>query len=187
MLKWGVVGLRADCQFLHHSRTDSFRQLSSRCLYGCRPTRAQSTAERFKVDKWTTDLSAFLENKEIEAVYIAVPNAYHAQIACAVAAAGKHILCEKPLGMNVAECEQMIAAAQKHNVRLMVAQMSQFNNFNRKAREFIQAGVIGDAVLARAYFASATRTMAIGALTISWAAVRAHGHRRSSASTPCAT
>jgi D-xylose 1-dehydrogenase (NADP+, D-xylono-1,5-lactone-forming) len=153
MLKWGVVGcgrIANSCTipaliFSNYSKVVAFMDVDR--------GRAQSTAERFNVAHWTTDLATFLENKEVEAVYVAVPNAYHARITKQIAAAGKHVLCEKPLGVDVAECQEMIAACQKHGVRLMVAQMSQFNNINRKAKEFIAAGAVGDVMLGRAYFA----------------------------------
>jgi predicted dehydrogenase len=66
-------------------------------------------------------LDQCLSNPRVEAVYIATPNSTHLEFALRAAAAGKHVLCEKPLATSVAECRQIIEACEKHQVKLMVA------------------------------------------------------------------
>lgn len=72
---------------------------------------------------WTnasTDWKAVVNSPEIDIVDINTPNDSHAEIAIAAARAGKHVLCEKPLGMTVAQCQEMLDAVRKAKVVHMV-------------------------------------------------------------------
>jgi predicted dehydrogenase len=86
----------------------------------------------------------------IDAVYIATPANVHREQALAAMRAGKHVLCEKPLGMTVAEAEEMSAEAARLGVRLGAALMMRFHAQHRAARDLIAAGRIGKPVYARA-------------------------------------
>src|SRR5262245_66592701 len=57
-------------------------------------------------------------DREVEAVYVATPHQFHAAHACLAAAAGKHVLVEKPMALTLAECESMTASARAHGVQL---------------------------------------------------------------------
>ena len=70
---------------------------------------------------------ALLDDPAVEAVYIGTPHPGHAEWAIKAAEAGKHVLCEKPLTMNLADTERVLAAAKKHNVLLMEAYMYRFH------------------------------------------------------------
>src|SRR5207244_9037631 len=84
------------------------------------------------------------------AVYIASPvHAHEAQV-LACAKAGKHVLCEKPLGRNVPEAETMVAACRKAGVQLGVAFMMRFQAQHQAAAKMIEAGQLGKPVYARA-------------------------------------
>lgn len=65
-------------------------------------------------------MSQLAENPEIDIVYVVTPNALHAPHTIAAAKAGKHVICEKPIAMNTAECDAMIAACQAAKVRLSI-------------------------------------------------------------------
>jgi predicted dehydrogenase len=78
---------------------------------------AQTAAAELGCDFWTADYRELLANPAIDAVDICVPNHMHAAIVEAAAAAGKHIYCEKPLAMNVAEGQRMVAAAARAGVK----------------------------------------------------------------------
>ena len=93
-----------------------------------------------------------LADDEIEAVYVGTPNAAHAQWAVAAARAGKHVLCEKPLGASRAEAETMFAAAREHGVWLMEAFMYRFHPRTLRLTEIVAAGEIGPPALVRASF-----------------------------------
>lgn len=85
-----------------------------------------------------------------DAVYVATPAHVHAEQVRACAEAGKHVLCEKPLGMTVAEAEEMIALCRQKDVKLGCAFMMRFVAQHRKALELIREGKLGRPVFARA-------------------------------------
>jgi predicted dehydrogenase len=83
------------------------------------------------------------QNKEIDAVYIALPNSMHAEYTIRAAKAGKHVLCEKPMATSVADCKAMIEACRKAHVKLMIAYRCQYNPLHLKAIELIRSGALG--------------------------------------------
>jgi len=85
-----------------------------------------------------------LGSGEIDAVYIALPNTLHKDYTVRAARAGVHVLCEKPLAMNEAECREMIDACRKADVKLMVAYRLHFEKATLEAIEAIDAGEIGE-------------------------------------------
>ena len=80
----------------------------------------------------------------VDAVYIALPNSMHAEYAIRAARAAVHVLCEKPMAVTVAECRQMIAAADKAQVKLMVAYRLHFEAVNLAAIDLARRGDLGD-------------------------------------------
>ena len=89
------------------------------------------------------DYDSLLKNPEIDAVYIATPHPMHLEWSLKCAEAGKHILCEKPAGMNRAETEWMIAAARNQGVFFMEAFMYRCHPQTALLRELIRSGEIG--------------------------------------------
>jgi predicted dehydrogenase len=83
------------------------------------------------------------DNKEIDAVYIALPNSMHAEYTIRAAKAGKHVLCEKPMATSVADCKSMIAACREAGVKLMIGYRCHFEPTNLRAIELIRSGAIG--------------------------------------------
>jgi len=71
-------------------------------------------------------------NPDIDIVYVVTPNALHAPHTIAAAKAGKHVICEKPMAMNAAECDAMIAACKAANVRLSIGYRLHFEPYNRE-------------------------------------------------------
>ncbi len=82
-------------------------------------------------------------NEQIDAVYIALPNSMHAEYTIRAAQAGKHVLCEKPMATSLADCQAMIAACRKANVKLMIAYRCQYHPSHLKAIELIRTGAVG--------------------------------------------
>jgi predicted dehydrogenase len=82
--------------------------------------------------------------KEVDAVYIALPNSMHAEYAVRAAKAGVHVLCEKPMAVTVDECRQMIAACRKARVKLMIAYRLHFEAVNLSAMDVARRGDLGD-------------------------------------------
>ena len=82
-------------------------------------------------------------NPAIEAVYVALPNSMHAEYTIRAAKAGKHVLCEKPMSISVAEAEAMIAACKAANVKLMIAYRCHYEPTNLRAVQLIREGNLG--------------------------------------------
>jgi predicted dehydrogenase len=82
-------------------------------------------------------------NPAVDAVYVALPNSMHAEYTIRAAKAGKHVLCEKPMCLNVAEAEQMIAACKAANVKLMIAYRCHYEPTNLRAIQLIRSGALG--------------------------------------------
>lgn len=81
---------------------------------------------------------------QVDAVYIAVPNHLHREFTVRAAEAGVHVLCEKPMAVTEDECRQMIAAADEHAVKLMIAYRLHFEAGNLEAVRLAESGKLGD-------------------------------------------
>jgi len=86
----------------------------------------------------------------VDAVYIATPVKFHREQTIAAARAGKHVLCEKPLGLNVAEAEEMVEACRRAGVQLGVGLMMRFHSQHQAALAMIREGRLGKLVFGRA-------------------------------------
>lgn len=82
--------------------------------------------------------------KEVDAVYIALPNSMHADYTVRAARAGVHVLCEKPMAVTVEECRRMIAACRRARVELMIAYRLHFEAINLSAIDLARSGALGD-------------------------------------------
>jgi len=88
-------------------------------------------------------MEKLVEAADVDLVYIAAPHQFHAAIACAAAAAGKHVLVEKPMALSLEECDAMIAAARNGGVRLIVGHSHSFDAPVLRARQLIEGGEPG--------------------------------------------
>jgi phthalate 4,5-cis-dihydrodiol dehydrogenase len=88
-------------------------------------------------------VAAMCELKDIDAVYVATPNPFHAEHAITALNYGKHVMVEKPMALTLEDCDRMIAAAEKSRVKLMVAHTRSLNPPIRKMREIITSGQLG--------------------------------------------
>jgi len=110
---------------------------------------AEQACRELELDLYYQDYRQALEDDQVDAVVIVTPTDYHRDIVVAAADAGKHILCEKPMAMTVAECDEMIAAAENNNVVLQIGFMRRFDQSFVYAREQVRQGAIGDVVLVK--------------------------------------
>jgi len=81
---------------------------------------------------------------QVDAVVVAAPNKYHAELSIGALKAGKHVLVEKPMALTLAECDAMIDAAKKNHCVLQVGFVQRFSRVAHTARQFIDAGRLGD-------------------------------------------
>src|SRR6266516_642423 len=85
--------------------------------------RAHLVSRQFGIERAYNDYQALLDDRDVDAVYIALPNHLHHPWTLRAAKAGKHVLCDKPLAMNAIECDEMITACQHAHVVPMEAGM----------------------------------------------------------------
>ena len=129
---------------------------------------ARGYADEHGVARVYTDYRAALDDPAVDAVIICLPHALHAEAAIAAARAGKHVLCEKPLGVSVAECDAVIATCRAANVNLMVGHTHRFIHEHLRAVELLQAGAIGNVLHIHDSIQSPNRHKEMG-----WRGVRA--------------
>ncbi|MSP12397.1 MAG: Gfo/Idh/MocA family oxidoreductase [Chloroflexi bacterium] len=105
--------------------------------------KAQAAALELNIPRAYGSYEELLADPDVDAIYNPLPNHLHAEWSIKAAQAGKHILCEKPLAMNVDECLEMGAAADKASVILMEAFMYRFHPRFELARQLVAGGKIG--------------------------------------------
>lgn len=120
------------------------------------PDRVRSIAAEYGIPPssvYTYDeMPRMRENPNIHAVYVVTPNALHREHTVAAARAGKHVLCEKPMAVSVAECDEMIAACRAADVKLAVAYRLQFEPHHLECMRLAREKVFGDLKLIEAGF-----------------------------------
>ena len=83
------------------------------------------------------------DNKEVQVVYIVLPNSMHKEFTLRAAKAGKHVLCEKPMAMNAKEAEEMVQGCKAAGVKLMIAYRQQYEPMNRWIRQLVREKTFG--------------------------------------------
>jgi predicted dehydrogenase len=109
--------------------------------------RASQVAAELEIDHSFGSLGAMLESKDVDAVLIATPDKFHAQGIREAAAAGKDILCEKPLALNLADAHEALKAVSKAGVRLQIGFMRRYDPAYEAAMKRVEAGEIGEPVV----------------------------------------
>ena len=117
---------------------------------------ARAFAERFGARAYPS-LAELLADPAIRAVYLVTPNDLHAPQTIEAAAAGRHVLCEKPMALSPADCRAMIEACRRAGVKLGVGFHLRQHPAHRRARELIAAGALGEPSFARAQWAISRR------------------------------
>ncbi len=113
---------------------------------------ADAYAAEWDIPRALGSYAALLADPDIDAVYIPLPNSLHAEWTVRAAQAGKHVLCEKPLAISVAECDRIIAAAESAGVVVMEAVMYLHHPLLHEARQLVRRGAIGQVRLVRGAF-----------------------------------
>ena len=151
MLNWGVIGAgtiaRVFCNGMRFSQTGRIAAVASRSR-----ERADACAAPFGIAKRFDDYAALLADDEIDAVYLSTIHPAHAEWAIKAAEAGKHLLVEKPIGMNHLEAAAMIDAAATHDVFLMEAFMYRCHPQTQRLAALVRDGAIGEVRMIRAVF-----------------------------------
>jgi predicted dehydrogenase len=116
------------------------------------PGRAKEAADRYKITRSYTNYHDLLDQPDIDAVTIAVPNHLHAQVAIAALEARKHVLLEKPMATNAKDAARIVETARKVKRTLMVAQNLRFHRQAQLAKLAIERGDLGETYHARSFW-----------------------------------
>jgi len=151
-VRWGVLGvathfvLRVIAPLLRSEEVE-VAAIASRSA-----DRARKAAGEWGIPRWYGSYEELLRDKDIEAVFIPLPNHLHAEWIRKCADAGKHILCEKPLALDAKEAAAAVAYAGKAGVLLMEAFMYRFHPQWQRALELVRIGEIGSVRAVHTYF-----------------------------------
>ncbi|GEO07911.1 Gfo/Idh/MocA family protein [Segetibacter aerophilus] len=114
---------------------------------------AQAVANKLGISKAYGSYEALLDDQDIDAVYIPLPNQLHVPWALKALEANKHVLCEKPIGLTAAEAQQLLkAVGQKLHLKVMEAFMYRFHPQWQYAKEMVMEGKIGDLKTIQSFF-----------------------------------
>jgi glucose-fructose oxidoreductase len=145
-IRYAVVGLGYIAQNAVLPAFAHARNSELTALVSDNPTKLKKLSKKYCVPHTYSyeEYSECLESGEVDAVYIALPNHMHRAYTEAAARAGVHVLCEKPMAVTEEDCQAMIAAAEKNNIKLMIAYRLHFEEANLRAVELVQSGKLGE-------------------------------------------
>jgi predicted dehydrogenase len=112
------------------------------------PERGQPSAQKYGLD-YRPRVEDVLADPRIDAVIVTAETNRHADLIELAAAAGKHILCQKPLATTLADCDRIIAAVKKHGVKFSMAFQMRHDPVNQKIKELLTAGAVGKVAVVR--------------------------------------
>jgi 1,5-anhydro-D-fructose reductase (1,5-anhydro-D-mannitol-forming) len=152
MVRFGIVGfglhaVRRLMPGFKLARSCKVTALSRRDM-----AKAKAASEEYKIPHVFSSTAELCRSPEVDAVLVTTPNSLHLSDVLTALEAGKPVLCEKPMGMNAAECRQMVEAARAARLQLGVAQVFRFEDSTARLKERIAAGQIGRPIFARSEF-----------------------------------
>jgi predicted dehydrogenase len=144
-VKFGCIGGGIAARF-HLAACKNSSKVKFTGIYEKDKKNTQRIAKAYRLTPYDTLLKS-----DVDAVLVAVPHFLHEEMVVAVAAAGKHVLCEKPMATTLEGCDLMIGAAKKVHVKFMIAENHRFLPAHQWIKEAVQKGWIGDPFLVRSY------------------------------------
>jgi predicted dehydrogenase len=151
-VRWGVLstadfGIRKSIPAMQKGECSEIRAIASRDL-----RKAEEAARALGIPKAYGSYEELLRDPEIEAIYNPLPNHMHVRWSIKAAEAGKHVLCEKPLSMNVAEARELLRVQEKTGVKIGEAFMVRTHPQWLRARELVDSGRVGTLRTITGYF-----------------------------------
>ena len=141
---WGILSVSTHYKLRIHTYLRKSPLVDIRGIASRSKERAAEAARDLGLQKAYGSYEELLADKEIEAVYIPLPNHMHAEWVKKAADAGKHVLCEKPFALDAQEAEQAVRHAERKGVLVMEAFMYRFHPQWKRAREIVRSGEIGE-------------------------------------------
>ena len=151
MLRIGIIGCGKIAQVRHLPEYAENPDVQIAALADLNLERTKELAQRYGAKAYASD-KELLADPSIDAVSICSANNSHAEMAIAALKAGKHVLCEKPMATNLADCEAMVQAADANGKFLMIGHNQRLAKAHSLARKLIVEGLIGDIITFRTIF-----------------------------------
>ncbi|HMV48362.1 MAG TPA: Gfo/Idh/MocA family oxidoreductase [Blastocatellia bacterium] len=151
--RWGVLSTSKFAQnkiipAMKHCRHAEITAIASR-----HPEAAQETAQRLDIAKAYGSYEELLADAELDVIYNPLPNHMHVEWAIKALEAGKHVLCEKPIGLSAAEGQRLLDAAQQHpTLKVMEAFMYRHHPQWQRAKQLVMDGKIGSLRTIQSFF-----------------------------------
>ena len=143
-VKWGVLGFARIAQL---SVIPAIKKANNSQFYGIASRdekKLKICQKKFGCIKTYTSYDQLLDDPDIQAVYIPLPNSLHKKWTIKAAQKGKHVLCEKPMALTTKEALQMIDACEKNSVKFMEGFMYRYTDRIKKVKELLGNGIIGE-------------------------------------------
>lgn len=151
MLNIGIIGCGKIAQVRHIPEYLENKNAKIVGFYDRKFSRAEDMANKYGGVAYKT-YGELLQNTDIDAVSVCVANHLHAEITIAALKAGKHVLCEKPMAMNMQDCEAMVKTAEEAERKLLIGHNQRLTSAHRRARQLIEDGIIGDIITFKTTF-----------------------------------
>ncbi|MFX1326554.1 MAG: Gfo/Idh/MocA family protein [Promethearchaeota archaeon] len=148
-VKFGIIGAGSAVWRYHKLGTKNNPQIKFISGYDIDEKKLAKAAKYSKLEPYSK-LEDFLKS-DIEAVLVLVPHYLHKNLVVAVAEAKKHVICEKPMATTLEECDEMIKAAKKADIKFMIAENHRFLPAHQFIKDALDRGFIGDVFLGRTY------------------------------------
>ena len=150
-IRWGLLGTarinRALIPAIRASARSALVAVASRDA-----TRAELYAREWQIPRSLGSYESLLADSSVDAVYIPLPNSFHAEWTIKACEAGKHVLCEKPLALSVADVDRIIDAASRRNVVVAEGFMYRHHPQTAQVRDLVERGAIGSVRVVRGSF-----------------------------------
>jgi 1,5-anhydro-D-fructose reductase (1,5-anhydro-D-mannitol-forming) len=148
-MRWGLIGTGVHAEQKIAPALGILANEQLHGVVGSAPEKAAAFATRFPGSVAYPSLDAMLADKAIDAVFVLTPNDQHREQTEKAAAAGKHVLVEKPMALTAADCDAMIAACRRAGVALGLGFQQRHAPVHRELRRLVSSGALGDIVLVR--------------------------------------
>ena len=152
-IRWGIlstanIGMKKVIPAMQKGKHCKITAIASRNI-----DKAKSAAAELGIKKYYGSYEQLITDKDINAIYIPLPNHLHVPYTIKSLQAGKHVLCEKPISMNVKEAELLLSEVKKYpELKVMEAFMYKFHPRTQKIKELVDSGAIGELRTIQSHF-----------------------------------
>jgi len=151
-VKVGIVGTGGIAQLVHIPALKRIKEAELVAICDLHEDVVKEVARKYGVKKWYTDYMEMFEREKLDAILNLTWHSAHAKVTIDAADSGLHVFVEKPMAVTIEECEEMIKACEKNNVKLMVGFMKRFDPNIRWIKEELDKGSLGRVFMINSWY-----------------------------------